>query len=125
MPLTITDFVEEVEGLTVEDISEKNRERINDALANVTGGEGGEGAGPANDDAILVSKSLNGRAGFTTIQDAIDGTNPQNGASGADAGDTIFVEAGDYDESVTVDTKGGTRGHRAPQTRLRPAAPSV
>lgn len=108
MPLTITDFVEEVEGLTVEDISEKNRERINDALANVTGGEGGEGAGPANDDAILVSKSLNGRAGFTTIQDAIDGTNPQNGASGADAGDTIFVEAGDYDESVTVDTQGLT-----------------
>ncbi len=58
MPLTITDFVEQVEGLTVEDISEKNRERINDALANVTGGEGGEGAGPVNDDAAVVSNEI-------------------------------------------------------------------
>ena len=108
MTLTITDFIEQVDGVTVEDISEKNRERINDSLADVTGGEGGEGAGPVNDDAILVSKNLDGRAGFTSIQDAIDGDNPQNGASGAGEGDTIFVEAGDYDESVIVDTKGLT-----------------
>lgn len=107
MPLTITDFIEQVEGLTVEDISPKNRERINDALADVTGGSGGN-APPANDDAVLVSKGLGGRAGFTTIQDAIDGTNPQNGASGADAGDTIFVEPATYEERVTVSTSGVT-----------------
>jgi hypothetical protein len=95
--------------VTVEDISEKNRERINDALADLTGGPGGGGeAGPVNEDAIIVSKSLNGRAGFTSIQDAIDGDNAQNGASGAGEDDTIFVEAGDYNESVTVDTKGLT-----------------
>ena len=109
MPLTITDFVEQVEGVTVEDIPAETRERINDALADRTGGPGGgEEAGPVNEDAILVSKDLDGRAGFTSIQDAIDGDNAQNGASGAGEGDTIFVEAGDYDESVTVDTQGLT-----------------
>lgn len=104
MPLKITDFVEQVEGVTVEDIPAETRERINDALAERTGGPGGGGeAGPVNEDAILVSKSLNGRAGFTSIQDAIDGENSQNGASGADAGDTIFVESGTYDETVTAE----------------------
>jgi hypothetical protein len=103
MPLTITDFVEQVEGVTVEDISEKNRKRINDALADLTGGPGGGGeAGPVNEDAILVSKNLNGRAGFTSVQDAIDGNSPQNGASGASSGDTIFVESGTYDETITA-----------------------
>lgn len=107
MALTITDFVEQEEDLTVDDIPPEVRERINGALANLTGGAGG-GNPPQNQDAILVSKNLGGRAGFTTIQAAIDGTNPQNGASGAGGGDTIFVEAGDYDESVTVDKEGLT-----------------
>jgi hypothetical protein len=107
MPLTITDFVEQVEGLTVEDISEENRERINDALTEVSDGPGGE-APPANDDAVLVSKNLDGRAGFTSIQDAIDGSNPQNGASGASEGDTIFVEPATYEERVTVSVSGVT-----------------
>ena len=105
MTLTIADFIEQVEGLTVEDIPPETRERLNDALADVTGDEGGDGAGPVNEDAILVSESLDGRAGFTSIQDAIDGADPQNGASGAGEGDTIFVEAGDYNESITVDKK--------------------
>lgn len=39
MILTITDFVEQVEGLTAEDIPPETRERINGALADVTGGE--------------------------------------------------------------------------------------
>ena len=108
MPLTIIDFIEQVDGVTVEDIPPETRERLNDALADVSGGEGGDGAGPVNDDAILVSKNLDGRAGFTSIRDAIEGNSAQNGASGADEGDTIFVEAGDYDESVTVDTQGLT-----------------
>ena len=36
MPLTITDFVEQVDGLDAEDISKKNRKRINDELADLT-----------------------------------------------------------------------------------------
>lgn len=91
MALTITDFVEQEEDLTVDDIPPEVRERINGALADLTGGAGG-GNPPQNQDAILVSKNLGGRAGFTTIQAAIDDTNPQNGASGASEGDTIFVE---------------------------------
>lgn len=39
MTLTITDFVEQVEGLTVEDIPPETRERLNGALADLTGGE--------------------------------------------------------------------------------------
>jgi hypothetical protein len=97
MPLTIIDFVEQVDGLTVEDISTKNRKRINDALAGLTGGPGGS-TSPVNDDAILVSKNLGGRNGFNSIQTAINDSETSQG-------DTIFVEAGDYDESVTVDKK--------------------
>lgn len=102
MPLTITDFIEQVDGVSTEDIPSDERERINDKLGDLTGGPGGGGA-PVNNDAILVSKSLGGRAGFTSIQDAIDGTNPQNGASGAGQGDTIFVEPASYSESVSID----------------------
>jgi len=51
---------------------------------------------------IIVSNSLGGRPGFNTIQDALDGTNPQNGADGAEAGDTILVETGTFEETVTV-----------------------
>ena len=39
MPLTIIDFIEQVDGVTVEDIPPETRERINGALADVTGGE--------------------------------------------------------------------------------------
>lgn len=101
MALTVTDFVEQVDGVSTEDISSDERERINDKLSDLTGGPGGGGA-PVNNDAILVSKSLGGRAGFTSIQDAIDGTNPQNEASGADEGDTILVEPGTYAEKVYI-----------------------
>ena len=59
----------------------------------------------ATDDAdsqIIVSETLNGQPGFLTIQDALDGINPQNGATGAEAGDTILVEGGEFDERVEV-----------------------
>ncbi len=109
MPLTITDFIEQVDGISTDDIPLDERQRINDALADRTGGPGGGGeAGPVNEDAILVSKDLNDRAGFTSIQDAIDGENPQNGASGAGEDDTIFVEPSEYTESVTIDVRGLT-----------------
>ena len=53
-----------------------------------------------------MSKSLGDRAGFNTIQDAIDGNNPQNGAGGgASPGDTIFIEEGTFTEEVSVPTQ--------------------
>jgi parallel beta-helix repeat protein len=91
MPLTITDFVEQEDGLTIEDVPPEVRERINGALGDLTGG--GEGP-PENPDAILVSKNLNGRDGYEEIQAAVDN---------ASDGDTIFVEAGVYEEQVVVD----------------------
>ena len=108
MPLTIADFIEQEEGVTVDDVPPEMRRRIDDALADLTGGPGGVGS-PENPDAIVVSKNLDGRAGFTAIQDAIDGTDPQNGASesGASEGDTIFVEPGTYEERPVVDSTDG------------------
>ncbi len=109
MALTITDFVEQVDGLTVEDISEKNRERINDALTDLTGGqEGGGSAPPANSNAVLVSKSLSGRDGYNTISDAPSGSNGVNDPPTVSSGDTIFVEPATYEERVTVSTDGVT-----------------
>ncbi|GAA0524298.1 Right handed beta helix region [Halorubrum aquaticum] len=107
MALTIADFIEQEEGLTVDDVPPEVQERVNDALAELTGGPGG-GTAPQNPDAIIVSKNLDGRAGFTSIQDAIDGTGGQNGASGATSGDTIFVEPGTYEETVVVNKEGLT-----------------
>ncbi|MDV7351044.1 hypothetical protein R3751_14800 [Halorubrum distributum] len=98
MPLTITDFIEQVDGISTEDIPFDERERINDALADLTGGPGGTGA-PVNDDAILVSKSLDGREGFNSIQSAVNS---------ASTGNTIFVEPGEYSESVTIGVDGLT-----------------
>ena len=98
MPLTITDFIEQVDGVSTEDIPFDERERINDKLADLTGGPGGTGA-PVNNDAILVSKNLDGRNGFDTIQSAVDN---------ASTGNTIFVEPGEYTESVTIHVDGLT-----------------
>jgi hypothetical protein len=97
MPLTIIDFIEQVDGVSTEDIPFDEREQINGALGDLTGGPGGTEP-PVNDDAILVSKNLNGREGFSSIQDAVD-------SGGAGAGDTIFVEPGEY-EPVTIDVEG-------------------
>jgi hypothetical protein len=75
----------------------------------VTIGESGDGGEelPAYPDAVLVSKTLGDRPGFNAIQDAIDGTNPVNGADGATDGDLIVVESGTYEERPVVD---GTTG---------------
>lgn len=107
MALTIADFIEQEDGLTVDDVPPEVQERVNDALAELTDGPGG-GSPPQNPDAVIVSKNLDGRAGFTSIQDAIDGTDGQNGASGATSGDTIFVEPGTYEETVVVNKEGIT-----------------
>jgi hypothetical protein len=68
-----------------------------------------EGGGelPEYPEAVLVSKSLGDRPGFNAIQDAIDGTNPVNEASGAEDGDLILVEEGTYEERPVIDDKTG------------------
>ncbi len=104
MPLTITDFIEQVDGVTIDNIPESVERRVNQQLQDQTGKSGGPDL--ANEQAILVSKSLGDRAGFNTIQDAIDGNNPQNGAEGgASSGDTIFIEEGTFTEEVSVPTQ--------------------
>ena len=91
MTLTIKDYVEQVDGLALEDVPPKVRKRVNEKLAELTGTEGG--GQPQNDDAILVSKNLGGRSGFTEIQAAVDS---------AETGTTIFVEPGIYDKQVKI-----------------------
>lgn len=95
MALTITDFVEQEDGLTVDDVPPEVRDRINEALADLTGGPGGDEP-PQNEDALLVSKNLDGRDGFSNIKPAVDS---------ADTGDTIFVEPGTYTEDILVDVE--------------------
>jgi hypothetical protein len=94
MTLDIQDFVAQASGeLTVEDIPPAVRKRVNGALEDLTGEEGGP-AGPAGDlyDAV-VAKDESGD--YTSIQTAVD-----NVSSGA----VISVEAGTYDEQVSIDT---------------------
>lgn len=93
MPLTITDFIEQVDGVSTKDIPFDERKRINDKLSDLTGGPGGGGA-PVNTNAILVSKNLDGRNGFSSIQAAVDT---------ASSGNTIFVEPGTYNEGVVIE----------------------
>jgi hypothetical protein len=69
-------------------------------------GDGGEEL-PEYPETVLVSKNLGDRPGFNTIQDAIDGTNPVNGASGATDDDTIVVESGTYEERPVIDETTG------------------
>lgn len=102
MPLTLANFIDETTKVTLDDIPEEEQERINEVLQDLTEGLGEEpSGGPVSTD-VLISKTLNDRPGFETIQDALDGTNPVNGASGAEAGDTIRIESGEFDEIVSI-----------------------
>ena len=108
MPLTLADFIDETPGVTLDDIPDEEEERINRTLEDLTEGLGEEpSGGPVSSD-VLVSKTLNDRPGFETIQDALDGTNAVNGASGAEAGDTIRIESGEFNEIVSVSKQGIT-----------------
>ncbi|MYL18142.1 DUF1565 domain-containing protein [Halorubrum terrestre] len=94
MALTIKDFVEQEDSLTLEDIPPEVRKRVNDELQELTGGGDSEPAPPQNPDALIVSKNLDGRDGFNEIKPAVDS---------ADSGATIFIEPGTYTEDVLVD----------------------
>ncbi|WP_200531286.1 right-handed parallel beta-helix repeat-containing protein [Halorubrum sp. LN27] len=95
MALTIKDFVEQVDSLTLDDVPPEVRKRVNDELQELTGDGEGEPAPPQNPDAIIVSKNLDGRDGYNNIQPAVDSAEP---------GATIFVEPGTYTEAVLVET---------------------
>jgi hypothetical protein len=77
MPLTLLDFVQQVDNVTVDDIPDGTQDSINDELDQQTSGDGGNDDGITNpSDARIVADTvadLNGRAGFTSIQEAIDG----------------------------------------------------
>ncbi|GAB3322726.1 right-handed parallel beta-helix repeat-containing protein [Haloplanus salinarum] len=86
MTLDIQDFVDQASGqLTVEDIPPNVRQRLNGALADLTGEEGGP-SGPAGDlyDAVV---NADGSGDYTSIQNAIDNV---------DSGSVISVESGSY-----------------------------
>ena len=94
MTLDIQDFVSQASGdIAVEDIPPAVQERVNGALEDLTGKEDGP-AGPAGDlyDTVVAA---DGSGDYTSIQTAVD-----NVSSGA----VISVEAGTYDEQVSIDT---------------------
>lgn len=96
MTLELIDFVVETDGVDLEDFPPEVQDRINDELAELTGGEGGPGNSP-DDPPQSIVVDLSGDGDYTSIQTAIN--------EGATSGDVIFVEPGEYDESVTVDVE--------------------
>jgi hypothetical protein len=107
MSLTILDFVQQVDGVTVEDIPDSTQSSLNAVLEDQTGGDDGDLSNPESAQFRRVSKNLNGRAGFDSINDAIKGDNRKNGAASGkiDEGATIFVEDGEFNESITIDVE--------------------
>lgn len=100
MALDIQDFVSQAEGVELEDVPPRVQRRLNEALASLTGGEGGPtGPGGSLSD-LVVSASRGTEDGdpYATVSGAL---------ADATAGDVVFVEPGTYDESgrVTIDTR--------------------
>ncbi len=66
MALTITDFFEQVDGLSIEDTPPEVRARIDEELAELTGGitgpqgEPSTGASPGDPDVVVVDKEGGG-----------------------------------------------------------------
>jgi hypothetical protein len=101
MPLEVEDFVARADGVAPEDVPPRVRERVNDALATLTGGEGGPDPTPPEGlPADLVVSAARGVAGgepYATIE---------GGLAAAGEGDVVFVEPGTYggDGPVSVST---------------------
>jgi pectin methylesterase-like acyl-CoA thioesterase len=100
MPLTITDFFEQVDGLSAEDAPPEVRARIDEELAELTDGftgpqgEPSTGASPTDPDAVVVDQD--GEGDFETIQAALDDPD-------TDPGDTILIRAGRYAPTEPID----------------------
>ena len=113
--LRIEDFVAQTDGVTLDDLPPAARSRLNNELADLTGG-GDDGSYDRDTDGILVSKNLDGRTGFETIADALARQNLQNAGDGRatppveDA--AILVEPGTYsgddNNQLTLETAGLT-----------------
>ncbi|MDB2283234.1 right-handed parallel beta-helix repeat-containing protein [Halorubrum ezzemoulense] len=112
-PLRIEDFVAQTDGVNLSDLPPAAQERLNDKLADLTGGSDGSGISQRDTDGILVSKNLDGREGFETIADALAGQNLQNAGdqtgSPPDSDAAILVEPGTYDDGpLQIETTGLT-----------------
>ncbi|MBB6646636.1 right-handed parallel beta-helix repeat-containing protein [Halobellus ruber] len=93
MPLTIADFFEQVDGLSIEDAPPELRARIDEELADLTNGitgpqgEPSTGPSPGDPDVVVVDKE--GGGDFTSIQDAVDDPDTE-------PGNTILIRPGTY-----------------------------
>ncbi|ELZ49495.1 hypothetical protein C465_07991 [Halorubrum distributum JCM 9100] len=96
MTLQLIDFVVETDGVDLEDFPPDVQDRINDELAELTGGDGGPGSDP-DDPPQSIIVDAGGDGDYESIQTAI--------SEKAESGDVIFVEPGEYDESVTVNVE--------------------
>lgn len=95
MTLELIDFVVETDGVDLEDFPPEVQARIDDELAELTGGDGGPGSSP-DDPPQSIIVDAGGDGDYKSIQTAIN--------EGAESGDVIFVEPGEY-ESFTVDVE--------------------
>jgi len=101
MTLKLVDFIAKNDSVDPEEFSPRAKERINDALADLTGTEGGPSPGGAGNIIVSKERATDDNDLFDSIQAAI---NDEDTGSG----DTVFVESGNYEESVTIDVKGLT-----------------
>lgn len=95
MALELVDYVTETDGVELEDFPPEVQGRIDDALGDITGGEGGPGNDPENPPQSIVVDA-DGGGDYESIQAAVDA---------ATSGDVIFVEPGEYD-SVSINASG-------------------
>lgn len=94
-------FVQEKGELTLEQIQERQQERLNDAILQLDPSwyesEGGDGEPPEFPEGVLVSENLDGREGYNSISAGIEAA-PSEG--------TVFVESGTYNEQVVIEKQG-------------------
>jgi hypothetical protein len=104
MSITITDYFEQVDGLTVADVPPEVRKQLNDELEGLTAEFDGNQAGTIQEDPNTVLVRKDGTGDFETIQAAIDDDDTESG-------DTILIGPGtfDPDDQITVTNPGELR----------------
>lgn len=96
MSITITDYFEQVDGLTLADVPPTVRKQLNDELEGLTAEFDGKQAGTIQEDPNTVLVRKDGTGDFETIQAAIDDDDTESG-------DTILIGPGTFDPDSQIE----------------------